>query len=334
MLKVGIIGTGFIGNSHASAYKKLDNVELVGISELREDIGRKFAQDFDCKYYSDAEELIKRADIDIIDVCLPTFLHEKYVTMAAAYGKHILCEKPFTLTLESADRMIDAADKAGVKFMIAQVVRFWPEYVKIKEIYDNKQLGDIKVVYANRLAQHPNWSEWFKDVSKSGGGLFDLHLHDIDYVRYLLGPVASVYAAGRQSENGAWNHVVSVLNFKNGSKACVEGSNEMTDAYPFTMTFRAVGTEGTVDFNFTAGFNLENIGGAKSGLVYYKKNGEPAVIEVEQKDAYANEIEYFVGCVSENKQPEIILPSESREVLGLIHAIKKSLETGEVQIIS
>ena len=192
----------------------------------------------------------------------------------------------------------------------------------------------MKVLYANRLAQHPNWSGWFRDAEKSGGGLFDLHLHDIDYVRYLLGPVESVYASGKQSENGAWNHVVSILNFKNGSKAFVEGAYEMTDGYPFTMTLRAVGSEGTLEFNFSAGFNLENVGGAKSGLAYYRKGGEPQIVKVDQKDPYTVEIEYFVKCVAENRQPAVVTPTESREVLGIILAIKKSLETGEVQKIS
>jgi UDP-N-acetylglucosamine 3-dehydrogenase len=333
MLKVGIIGAGFIGKTHANAYKTLNNLEIIGVSEVNEKAGRQYADEYNCAYFQDAESLVKREDIDIVDICLPTFLHEKYVIMAAEHGKHVLCEKPFTLTLESADRILEAVDKAKVTLMVAQVVRFWPEYVMIKQYYDSGKLGGIKMVYANRLAQHPNWSDWFKDVRKSGGGLFDLHLHDVDYMRYLLGPVESVYATGKQSENGAWNHVVTCMNFKSGSRACVEGAYEMTENYPFTTTLRAVGLEGTIDYNFSAGFNLENIGDAKSKFVYYKNGSNPEMLQVEQKDPYANEIEYFVNCIAERKKPKIILPAESREVLEIMLAIQKSLETGEIQLV-
>jgi predicted dehydrogenase len=333
MLKVGIIGAGFIGKKHANAYKTLNNLEIIGVSEVNEKAGRQYADEYNCAYFQDAESLVKREDIDIVDICLPTFLHEKYVIMAAEHGKHVLCEKPFTLTLESADRILEAVDKAKVTLMVAQVVRFWPEYVMIKQYYDSGKLGGIKMVYANRLAQHPNWSDWFKDVRKSGGGLFDLHLHDVDYMRYLLGPVESVYATGKQSENGAWNHVVTCMNFKSGSRACVEGAYEMTENYPFTTTLRAVGLEGTIDYNFSAGFNLENIGDAKSKFVYYKNGSNPEMLQVEQKDPYANEIEYFVNCIAERKKPKIILPAESREVLEIMLAIQKSLETGEIQLV-
>ena len=333
MLKVGIIGAGFIGKMHANAYKTLNNLEIIGVSEVNEKAGRQYADEYNCAYFQDAEDLVKREDIDIVDICLPTFLHEKYVIMAAEHGKHVLCEKPFTLTLESADRILEAVDKAKVTLMVAQVVRFWPEYVMIKQYYDSGKLGGIKMVYANRLAQHPNWSDWFKDVRKSGGGLFDLHLHDVDYMRYLLGPVESVYATGKQSENGAWNHVVTCMNFKSGSRACVEGAYEMTENYPFTTTLRAVGLEGTIDYNFSAGFNLENIRDAKSNFVYYKNGSNPEMLQVEQKDPYANEIEYFVNCIAERKKPKIILPAESREVLEIMLAIQKSLETGEIQLV-
>ena len=330
MIKVGIVGAGFMGRTHADGYKLLSNARVEGVADVDEHTGDKFARDYGCQYYKDAEELIKREDIDIIDICLPTFLHEKYAVMAASYGKHILLEKPFTLTMEAADNILAAVEKAGVKFMVAQVLRFWPEYMKIKEFYDNGQLGDVTMVYACRLAQHPDWGEWFFDPQKSGGGLFDLHIHDIDYVRYLLGPVESVYATGKKSSNGAWNHVMSVLNFANGSKACVEGAYEMTQGFPFTMGFRAVGTKGTADFALRAGFNLEDRESAINRLILYKQDGTPEEVVTDRKDAYANQVEYFVGCVERDEYPEVVTPQDSRDVLGIVLAIKQSLEEGKI----
>ncbi|GAK59731.1 oxidoreductase domain protein [Candidatus Vecturithrix granuli] len=330
MLHVGIIGAGFMGRTHGDAYKKLADVRLAGIASRGQEKARQFAEDYQCPNYSQPEELIAHPEIDIIDICLPTHLHEQYVVLAAAHGKHVLCEKPFSLTLEAADRMIEATRKAGIKFMIAQVLRFWPEYMKIKELCDQGAPGKINMIYANRLAQFPNWGDWFQDVEKSGGALFDLHLHDIDYLRYLLGPVRSVYAVGKQDANGAWNHVVSILNFANGARAVAEGSNQMAAGYPFTMSLRAVGEQGTIDFSFKAGFNLEERASAANAVVLYREGQSPEVLDVVQKDGYLHEIEYFMNCVKNDIQPAVVTPEESREVLQLVLALKESLESGQV----
>lgn len=332
-MKVGIIGSGFMARTHAEAYRQMSDVEIAGISSTNPVTGSKFAEEFGCPYYPQVEVMLACDDIQIIDICVPTDVHEKYVVMAAAAGKHVLCEKPMAITLEAADRMIAATEQAGVKFMIAQVLRFWPEYVKIKELYEAGSLGEINMVYANRLAQHPTWSEWFADVTKSGGGLFDLHLHDIDYVRHLLGPVKSVYAVGKKFSNGAWNHVMTSLSFHNGSKASVEGSYHMPNGYPFTMSLRATSDRSGIDFHLSAGFNLENLNESQSRLLFFDEGQDLKSVEFVNGDPYFNELRYFVDCVASDEQPKIMMPRESREVLEIVLAIEQSLETGEIQYI-
>ena len=330
MLKSAIIGTGFIGNAHATAYKNMDNAQLVAIVDVDEEKGTKAAEEFGCKYYSDAEEMLQTEEVDIVDICLPTFLHEQYALLAARYKKHILCEKPVTLSLESMDRMLAAVKEAGVRFMVAQVVRFWPEYIKIKEMYDAGDFGDVRMVYANRIAQHPNWTQWHRDPNKSGGGLFDLHLHDIDFMQYLFGRVKSVYAVGKASETGCWNFVMTTLKFENGNYATVEGIFDMTENYPFTMTFRIIGETKTVDYSMVAGFNLEDVGSSKRAAILYENGHEPRKLDIDEKDAYQIEIEYFVGHIESGKPFDVITPEDSRHVVEVICAIQESLETGKV----
>ncbi len=330
MIKVGLIGTGFIGSAHAEAYRNMNNAKLVSIADVNEVVGRKLADEHGANFYKDAENMLKNEDIDIVDICLPTFLHESFVLLAAKYNKHIICEKPFTLSEESAAKMIKAAESANVKFMVAQVIRFWPEYVKIKKLFDTDKIGEEKMIYASRLAQHPDWTTWHKDPKKSGGGLFDLHIHDIDFMCYLFGDVESVYAIGWQSDTGCWNHVMTSIKFKNGKFATVEGAFDMTDNFPFTMKFRAAGTNGSVDYNFIAGFNLEDVGGAIRNTVYYTNGQEPEVIGFAEIDAYQSELEYFVSCVQNDKPVDICPPSSSLDVVKVTLAIKKSLETGEL----
>ena len=125
---------------------------------------------------------------------------------------------------------------------------------------------------------------------KSGGGLFDLHLHDIDLLRYFFGPVETAYAVGYKTPAGCYNHVMSSLKFKSGARAVAEGAFQMSEGYPFTMTFRAVGTKGTLEFVLSAGFNLENLGGASSRLVCFENGKKPEVVKVDDTDAYFREI--------------------------------------------
>jgi len=330
MLKIGLVGTGFMAKTHAEAYGSIAGVEIAGFTARDAQRGADMAAQFGGEYFADYSAMLARPDIAIIDICAPTHLHEEFVVRAAEAGKHIICEKPFALTLEAVDRMLAAVDRAGVKFMIAQVLRFWPEYMKIKALYDSGELGLPNVVYANRLAQHPTWGEWFGNVEQSGGGLFDLHLHDIDYLHYLFGPVKHLYASGKKFANGAWNHVVTNLTFENGVKAVVEGCFSLPAGYPFTMTLRAVGDQSAVEYVCSAGVNLEDLGSAKNNLMLFKQ-GAVTQLQVPQDNPYANELRYFVDCVTQNKQPDIAPPQDSREVLRLVLAIQASLETGEIQ---
>lgn len=103
------------------------------------------------------------------------------------------------------------------------------------------ELGTIKYARASRLSEHPAWSEWYRRAENSGGGLFDLHLHDIDYLCYLFGKVKQVYAVGRKNSVGCWNHVATSLTFENGMEATAEGILEMPSGFPFTTELNVVG---------------------------------------------------------------------------------------------
>jgi predicted dehydrogenase len=331
MADVLIIGTGFIGNAHATACSHSKLLNLAAICDVNEEAGKKAAETFGCRYYKDAEEMLTKEKADVLDICLPTFLHEKFVLLAAKHKKNVICEKPVTLTLESMDRMIKATKDAGVRFMVAQVIRFWPEYTEIKKLYDQGKFGDIKMVYASRLAQHPNWTEWHKNPKNSGGGLFDLHLHDIDFLRYIFGEAKSVYAVGWQSESGCWNHVTTSIVFKNGVKAVAEGAFDMTEKYPFTMSFRIVGENRTADYKLIAGLNLEDVDSSIREAMLFETGSDPKQISADTSvDAYQAELEYFADCVVSGKSTDQVPLAESKDVVRIILAIQKSLETGEV----
>jgi len=141
MIKIAIVGAGFIGEIHANAYKEIDGAEIVAVVDKSMEKGKKLAQNINAEYYEDLDNLLEIRDIDCVDICVPTFLHHDMVLKAAARNKHIFCEKPLALTLKDAEKMVGAVKDKETKSMVGHELRFWPEYVKAKEILESEELG-------------------------------------------------------------------------------------------------------------------------------------------------------------------------------------------------
>ena len=334
MLNVALIGGGYISQNHIAAYNQMDDLQVVAVICRRKEHGEETCRQVkgNCRYYPSLREAMEGCHIDMVDICTPTYLHESYVMEAAEAGLHVLCEKPVTFDLESFDRMYAACRENHVYFMVAQVARWWPEFITMKEYIDQKKLGDLHMIYEKRICQHPTWTTWHRDPLKSGGGLYDLNIHDIDYLYTLFGTPKTVYAIGWKSQTGCWNHVVTSFTWENGVKAVCESSSEMTGPFPFSIELRATGDKGTMDYAMTAGLNI-NDGDKGSNLLYYPVGSEePRPIHAPQTDMFYGEIREFADAV-ENGTEVPVRPEDTREVLRIVLAIKKSLENGEPQTL-
>jgi predicted dehydrogenase len=329
MVKIGLLGAGFIGATHAQAYAAVERARLVAVADVNRDAADRLAHACGAKAFYDADALLADKDVEVIDVCLPTFLHEHYVVAAAERGKHVLCEKPIALTLEQVDRMIGAVRRAGVIAMVAQVIRFWPQYVVIREMLERGELGRPLMATAARLASAPGWGDWFRDPQLSGGALLDLHIHDLDYICALFGRPRSVYAMGAASPTRAWDYVVTSLDFGE-VKAVAEASFLMPQGFPFLMAFRLLGTEACVEFCLGGTTQVDKRGQAATKLVVYRSGEPPVHPPYPGEDAYLAETKYFVRCVIERRQPALATLAEARMVLEVALAAKQSLETGQV----
>lgn len=321
MKNIGLIGWGFIAKTHFEAYQQIDNANVVTICTRNE--AQSFPNDIVPSTY---EEILKNPSIDVIDICLPTFLHEEYIIKAAQAGKDIICEKPLSLAVESAERIMVEIEKYNVRLFIAHVLRFWPEYKTIKTYLDSGKISNIDVIHATRLGQTPQWSEWFKDPLKSGGALYDLHIHDIDFISYLLGEVEEVYAVGTKNSQGAWDHIMTTLTLKNGATAFVEASQRMPDTFPFTMSFRAQALDQTLDFHLFAGTNIEKI--SQSSMTNYTKQAI-STIEFPQENAFQNELSYFIHCIENSEVNSVVPLKDVLYTMRVMKAIEASLEKGE-----
>ena len=305
MLKVGLIGCGFMGSMHANCYKNLEGATITAVADLRDGKAHAIADDFGAKIYKTGMEMIEKEELDIIDICLPTYLHAEHALAAMNKVKYLFIEKPVTLTLAEGKALLEAAAKTGCQVQVGQVIRFWDEYVELQKIIAEGSLG--KVVNANfrRISPVPTWGweNWLSDVSKSGGAAQDLHIHDIDYVLSVFGKPQRYYSVRNTlcEQNSYVNTIMQYPDFAVG----VEGTWALPVAHPFEATFRVTFEKGTV----------ENAGG--KFMRYTAEGAEEIVIEKEAiaGDGYAggnvsdlggyyNELRYFTEKAADGAKIE------------------------------
>jgi len=317
-----------MGKTHAEAYLSIPHVNIVAIGDAHGNCVNSWPVPHGTKVYSDVEQVIHETDADVVDVCLPTHLHEECVIKAARRGLHILCEKPLSLTTASADRMVTAVRNSGVVFMVGQVLRFSTHYLKVRELVDGGAIGEPIYAHASRFSEPPQWAQWFRDPDKSGGALFDLQIHDLDYAMHLFGRPDSLVTRGVQSESGCWDQVCNVLSYP-GRQVVIEASYRMPVGWPFTCSLRIVGTAGAIEYGFRVAGNVDVIAQAEHSLVLYR-NGKPAeTFVIEDRSPYLQQLRYFIECVLKKKSPELVPAEQSRNVIAVLEASRQSLESGQ-----
>jgi predicted dehydrogenase len=229
MLKVGLIGSGFMGSTHAAAWSTLP-VELVGIRSLEDRVAQQLANRYHSRSVASLDELIE--SVDVVDICVPTDLHYEMALQAARAGKHIICEKPLARTYQQGKEMIAACEASGVMMLVAHVVRFFPEYALAKAAVERGDIGKVAVLRLTRCAYHPR-VEWFLDPARSGGLILDLMIHDFDYARWVAGEIESVYVRSVRGldPTAPEDYALAILKHTNGALSNIEGAW----AYPTGM---------------------------------------------------------------------------------------------------
>jgi predicted dehydrogenase len=330
MVRIAIVGAGFIGRVHANSYKDIKNAEIVAVADKSRKNGEKLAGELKAKYYSDLDSLLENKDLDGIILTTPQYLHAGMVKKIADAKINVLCEKPLAMNLEDADEMINDVKRNNVLAMTGHAIRFWPEYVKTKEIIDSGELGKPVYGFSQRLAITPDWGEWRYDEKNSGGAALDLHIHDLDFLLWLFGKPKTVKADGISNpDHGGLVHLATSIIFENGVFGLAEGGWEFSGSFPFTMIFRILCERGTVEWSFRAGKNIEERK-EKPKLFVYKPDGSIENPEVDQTDAFILEDKYFVDHI-EKKQPiDKATFEEGRNTLELALAAIKAVKEGTI----
>lgn len=189
MLKIGVVGTGGMGTVHLSNYAHISDCKVVALCDSSPAAAEQ-AEKLGLPLYSDLKEMLREQELDVVDVCTPTFLHKEHVTTALEAGKHVFCEKPLALTLADATAMIDLAEQKGLGLFVGQVLQYSMEVAVLRNLVQSGEYGKVLDASFLRLSACPRWVKngWLFDKARSGHLPFDLHIHDLDLMVSLLGP--------------------------------------------------------------------------------------------------------------------------------------------------
>jgi len=334
MLKVGIVGMGMMGWLHAAQYSRLAGVELVAIADLlpeRLEVknavtgniseGERAVDFSKISRFAEGSDLIAQAGVDIVDICLPTDKHADYAIEALQAGHHVLCEKPMALSLADADRMIAAAEQTGRLLMIAQCIRFWPEYQFLRDTVRSGTLGALLSLNLIRIGATPGWSarSWFTDPARSGGPIYDLHIHDVDFVNYPLGVPDRIQATARKSApTGAYDVIHAQFLYDDGPQVQIHGGWSVAQI-PFVAGYDAWFEKGFIRFD----------GRQDPALMVFDDSAESWEPAYHKESAYFNEIAYFAACVGKDVCVSECGPDSARASLALVEREIVSIETGQ-----
>jgi len=326
-LRIGVIGAGGMGTSHARGIQTLSRARVTAVSDTDEERGRKLATEIDVPWVGGYEALLSGDLVDAVTIASPPFMHKEMAVAAARAGKHVFCEKPFAVHVADCEAIIAAASEAKVTLMVGQVLRFLSPFIKVRELVDNGSIGQVISAQVTRVAGGSGgvWSaHWRSRLESSGGLLLEINAHEIDLLRCLGGDVASVYA-----EAGNYMHPAAdypdlafvSLRFRGGAVGCLYTSS----ASALSSTSGAVqGTEGAIRYN----------GWGNRGTLEWKRfdQKEATVIKLEEVQVppgVAYELDKFAEAALTGTTP-VVTGLDGLKVVEIAWAAYESAKTRQV----
>lgn len=306
MIKIGLLGAGFMGSMHAACYEALageiEGFQVTAVSDDDAEKAAKLAEKFGAAVYGSAEQLIREADVNTIDICLPTYLHASTAAQAMEKGYHVFVEKPACLNEQEAEQLLRLQQETNTQVMVGQCIRFWPEYMELRRLVEEGTYGSVRTGVFKRVSPRPGWAwnGWLHDPAKSGSAALDLHVHDVDFVRSLFGDPDRLSAETVESF-GANGHIFSLYRYGD-AVISLEGGWDYPEAFPFEMAYRVSFERATAVFSSAASPSLliyEN-----DGNVFEPKLDAPSLGEgaeggnISSLGGYYNELRYFVSTLA------------------------------------
>lgn len=318
-LTAAVIGTGYIGTQHLESLKMLVSEVIVCNADVEK--GMVVAEKYGCRFYADYEEMFKQEKLDFVNICVPTPLHGTIALSALENGVNVICEKPFTSTIEEAYAVTQKAKHKNLTLMVAQCVRFSRKYEYLKRCIQDGRFGKLLSLELYRDGPKPNWSTggWLLDLEKSGGVVRDVHVHDTDIVNFLFGTPKSIYTKGSALccttvfDYGCDTLVTATASWRNAS------------SFPFSPGFEASFEKGVLKLSDKV-------------FLLYTDDGiteNPHLSEVfddcmKHGNLITNEIDYFCHCLETGAAPDRCSPEDVCRSLEISFAESESMKNNKI----
>lgn len=337
MLKVGLLGFGFMGRMHFDNYVRLmeegAGVQLQAICDVRMDelknakasgnmATEKEVYDLsDYRLYSRLEDMLEQEQLDIVDVCLQTYLHADLTCMLLEKGYHVLCEKPVAGSSDEGWRMVQAAKRSGKQLMIGQCLRFWPEYEYLKACVEDGRYGKALAGQFYRGSESP--TGWFLDGDLSGGCILDMHIHDADMIHWLFGKPDAVTTQALNVMPGSGYDIVSThYSYPDGKVIHGHADWTLQGEHGFFMGYRVNFERATLVFD-------QNV------LTVYPAEAPRFQPDLSPDAGYYREIKYFLDCVANGESTIVCTPDSAVGSLEIIEAeIRSAKENGRAVAVA
>lgn len=326
MKRVAIVGYGFMGRTHFGAWKKCPRAKVVAVcvrhpEQLRTKVvgNIKGAADnsalpADVRVFTDFSAMLDAGGIDIVDLTVPTPRHADMAVAALEAGCDVLCEKPMALSLAEADLMLAAAKRTGRVLLVAQCVRFFPEYAALADLVSRGTYGRVVAADFSRFMSAPKWSPkggaWLLDERKSGGLFVDAHIHDADYVRAVFGEPRRFVVRRHRSAHGYVDHLVATYSYADGkivTATCSFAASESLKWDAFAHVF----------------FERATVYLAGGKLTVYPEKGKAFCPRLSRRSGYESEVRYFLG-LTEGRASDAFTAADARASLRLVLAEREA----------
>jgi myo-inositol 2-dehydrogenase/D-chiro-inositol 1-dehydrogenase len=338
--KVALLGAGFIADIHLESYQRfVPDAEVVAVYTRHPQKAEAFAGKHHIpKWFTDLDTALTQSGCDVVDVCLPNFLHHRAVTAAARAGKHVIIEKPLAMNLEEADEMIAVCAAANRKLMYAEELCFAPKYERVRRLVNEGAVG--KIFQMRQCEKHSGpHSDWFYDIDQSGGGaMMDMGCHGLAWFRWMLGGRPKALSVQAHMQTGlihkgrtrAEENSLVLVEFEGGALGVAEnswakhgGMDDRVEVY---------GTGGVIYADLFIGNSALTYSEAGYGYAMEKAGSTQGwsftIFEEAFNQGYPQELKHFIACVRED-QPPLVTAEDGRAVLEIMMAAYQAARTGQ-----
>lgn len=311
-MKIGILGTGF-GAFHAELYKKLSDDHSIKIYGRNIDKLQDLQKRLNVEITTDVNDILWDKDIELVDVCMPNFLHEKYVIEALKNGKNVFCETPIALNIDQALRMKEASQKYNKRVFVDNFIKFEPAYKYLYDTVQNNSLGKLKVLHLSRKTP-PLWGDLGLETIVT-----NLMIHEFDFFNYVFDKADTISAIGIQPKEKASHVNVNISS--NDAFINIEGSSILPYSYPFTTSYEAIFENGSLEF-----YKGQSPSKSESTLKLYTNDAEED-IKLDYSDCYELSLNHVLQCIKDNSSSKLSLDSA-------INSLKYALKVKKIVLSS